>query len=308
MPEVVTAQSGPQGRASTSWDILQQPSPEEALGEQPKAEPSESSEKPDSSAAEPKPAAETNGQEQQQESEEPKDGEHKDKLSRYERTKRQKKALEARETALQQREKAFAESERARVAREEEARKPPYTVAELKQYRRVWANPGHKDYDPDLVAQADSEIARLEKEEAESRQIIEIPKASSPQFKEQWESAEKELYQLDPEFQREGTRLDKVLRQMMTGPDGAVYRQHPRGIVAAYHRARLAITEADLSAARGEIQKLKTELTRLNGLTSVGGSGGAGRSVADMRGKEFASMSTKEMRDYLKRNAARGRW
>lgn len=303
MPEVVTAQSGPLGRASNSWDILQQPSPEEALGEQPKAEPPQTPKEPDSSEEPAQVRAEqTSGQEQQQD-QEPK-GEGREKLSRYERTKRQKKALEAREFELTRREQAFAESERARVAQAEAAKKPPYTLKELKGYRKAWEKEGNYD----LVERADAEIERLEKQEAESKSVIEIPNSGSPEFTKQWEAAEAEIYRLDPEFQREGTRLDKVLRQMMNGPDGAVYRQHPRGIVAAYHRARLDITEADLSAARGEIQKLKNEVTRLNGLTSVGGSGGAGRSVGDMRGKDFANMSTREMREHLKRNAVRERW
>lgn len=310
MPEVVAVQSGPQGRASDSWDILAQqpstPKPEE-LGER-KEGPEQSLVETEEPKTEER--ALTNGQKDEQQREE-QDAEAKDKgqkVSRYERTKRQRAALEQREKAISEREKAFAEHERALSQRQEEANKPPYTIAELKQYRKVWNNPSHKDYDPDLVQKADSEIERLEKLEADSRQIIELPRSGTKEFNSQWQAAEKELYQLDPEFQREGTRLDKVLRGMMQGPDGAIYRQHPRGIVAAYHRARLDIAEADLGAARSEIQKLKNELARLTGLTSIGPSGGAGRSVGEMRGKDFANMSTKEMREHLKRNAQRERW
>ena len=314
MPQVVAIQSGPQGRANSSWDILaQQPSPKpEELGEpaQEEAAPSAVEEKPPElqepeSAQEPESRRDTDGQEDKQQDRVDQQQEPKTKLSRYERTKRQRAALEERERALANREAVFAQRERAQEAARREAAKPPYTVEELKQYRKVWANPGSKDYDPDLVDKADSEIERLE---SQSKQTLELPRSGTPEFVNQWQAAEAELYGLDPEFQREGTRLDKVLRGMMNGPDGAIYRQHPRGIVAAYHRARLDIAEADLGTARAEIAKLKNELNRLNGLTSVGASGGAGRALSDMSGKDFATMSTKEMREHLKRNAQKGRW
>ena len=296
MPEVVALESGPQGRASESWDILkQEPSPPE-LGEQPREssppalEPS--SEEPRSSEHESQ--GEAKGQEQQREPQgEPRQG----KLSRYERTKRQRAALEQREKAISQREQAIARAEEAK-------NKLPYTLEELKGYRKSWEKEGNYD----LVEKADAEIGRLEKLEADQRQTLEIPRSGTKEFVDQWQAAEKELYDFDPEFQREGTRLDKVLRQMMSAPEGKYYRQHPRGIIAAYNTAKLQITQSDLNQARAEIQQLKQELGRLNGLTSIGGSGGAGRSIGEMRGKDFASLSSKEMRDYLRRNATRGHW
>ena len=300
MPEVVASESGPQGRASNSWDILapQQPSPPE-LGEQPaQPEPAKAEEPPTEQPKEaehepPEEAhAQANGQQEQQQ-----DQPKRDKLSRYERTKRQRAALEQREKAIAEREQAIAQAEAARS-------KPPYTVADLKNYRKNWEREGNYD----LVEKADAEIARLEKLEAESKQTVEIPKSGSEEFVKQWQAAEAELYQFDPEFQREGTRLDKALREMMSGPDGKLYRQHPRGIVAAYNTARLQITQADLNSAREEIKSLKQENARLNGLTSIGGSGAAGRGLSEMKGKDFASMSTTEMREHLKRNAVRGRW
>ena len=85
---------------------------------------------------------------------------------------------------------------------------------------------------------------------------------------------------------------------MMSGPDGDVYRQHPRGIVAAYHRAKLVLTESDLAAERNKNQKLEKELQRLNGLLGIGG-GGSGRSGRGFETRDFAKLSTKEMRQHL---------
>jgi hypothetical protein len=312
MPEVVAAQSGPQGRAHFSWNILDNPveqepsSPEEALGEHPAREslPKEEPEPEEQPSA--KPEGEKVGREpaleaDKQQSQPREEGRNGQKLSRYERTKRQRKALEEREIALAQREAALAREKQEQAERERKANEPPYTLAELRKYRSAWDRAGNYD----LVEQADAEIQRLEALEAESKQVIELPRAGTAQFRESWQAAEKELYQYDPEFQREGTRLDKVLREMMSSPEGDIYRQHPRGIIAAYHKARLDIAQADLESARSEIQKLKTEVSRLNGLTSVGGKGTAARGLSDLSGKDFASMSTAEMREHLKRNAQR---
>ena len=301
MPEVVALQSGPQGRANDSWDILQHPSPPE-LGAQP-AEVAKEAESDLPSTEEPKPPAKA---EEVQEAGEPIDGQ-KDKQqqerreSRYERTKRQRKAFEAQRESFEAERKQFAEQRRAFEEQARRAQEPPYTLKELKTYRKTWEKEGNFD----LVEKADAEIQRLEELEASQKHTLELPTSGSPEFVRQWQSAEQELYSADAEFQREGTRLDKVLRTMMSGPDGNLYRQHPRGIVAAYHRARLAIAENDLGVVRSENQKLKQELSRLNGLLGIGGGASGGRAIGEFGGKDFANMSTKEMREHLKRNAAR---
>jgi hypothetical protein len=318
MPEVVAQASGPQGRASDSWDILaQNPSPPE-LGERPEPvdapEPAEEPTETEQPQAEeslakakaPEPQDSDGQQQQEQQQHEEAQGK---KESRYERTKRQRKAFEAEREAFKAEQQKFAEERRALEEAKAKANQPPYTLKELKGYRKQWEK--ESNFDPsklDLVEKADAEIQRLEELEASQKQTLEIPNSGTPEFLHQWEAAEKELYQVDPEFQREGTRLDKVLRAMMSGPDGQLYRQHPRGIVAAYHRARLAIAEADLGTARGEIQKLKNENTRLNGLLGIGAGASGGRAIGEFKGKDFSSLSTKEMREHLKRNAQVGHW
>jgi hypothetical protein len=304
-------QSGPQGRANTSsWDLLaQDPSPPE-LGEPkaPEGSPEPETEPPaeptQRETQEPEAEESTKGQKEEEQQQQ---GEGK-KESRYERTKRQRKAFEAQRAEFEAERKAFADNRRAFEEEKRKASEPPYTVKELREYRKKWNNPASKDYDPDLVEKADAEIQRLESLEAESKQVLEIPKSGTKEFVQQWEAAEKELYSIDPEFQREGTRLDKVLRAIMTGPDGNIYRQHPRGIVAAYNAARLGITQSDLGLARTEVNKLKAEVNRLNGLLGIGGGASAGRSIGEFRGKDFSSMSTKEMREHLKSHAMRGNW
>ena len=316
MPEVVAQASGPQGRASNSWDILaQNPSPPE-LGErsepvdarpEPAEESPSSPEEPQAEGEQAKakaPEPQDNDGQQQQEEQQQQQHEEPKKESRYERTKRQRKAFEAEREAFKAEQQKFAEERRALEEARAKANQPPYTLKELKGYRKQWEKEGNFD----LVEKADAEIQRLEELEASQKQTLEIPNSGTPEFLHQWEAAEKELYQVDPEFQREGTRLDKVLRAMMSGPDGQLYRQHPRGIVAAYHRARLAIAEADLGTARGEIQKLKNENTRLNGLLGIGAGASGGRAIGEFKGKDFSSLSTKEMREHLKRNAQVGHW
>ena len=214
--------------------------------------------------------------------------------SLYTRTKKTLAEIKRREAAIQQRETQFAQREQAAA----EAAKPKrdYTVAELKKYRGEWEREGKFD----LVDAADKEIAAMEGEAQAERKArtIEMPASGSPEFRNEWEQAEAELFQADPEFMRAGTRLDTALRAIMAGPDGNIYRQHPRGIVAAYHRARMELLSAENS-------QLKNELKRYQGYTSVGagaparvGSGSRVESVGD-----FEKLSTKDMRKHLLANA-----
>jgi hypothetical protein len=218
-------------------------------------------------------------------------------LSRYERTKRQRAALAQREAQIRAREEQIAQAERARTA----PKKPDYTIAELRQYRKNWQDEAKKlDWDPeeqalklDLVEKADKEIARLEQ--------LEQQEQGQQSFTNEWRTAEAELYQADPEFLRSGTRLDTKLREIMGGQDGNIYRQHPRGIVAAYHRARMELLEGDFKSVTGENQQLKAELKRLTGLTSIGG-GVPGRIGGNRieNINDFSKLSSADMRKHLR--------
>jgi hypothetical protein len=211
-------------------------------------------------------------------------------LSRYERTKRQRAALAQRESQLKAREEQIAQAERARSA----PKKPDYTIAELRQYRKNWEDEGNFD----LVEKADKEIARLEQ--------LEQQEQGQQSFTNEWRTAEAELYQADPEFMRSGTRLDSRLREIMAGPDGNIYRQHPRGIVAAYHRAKMELLEGDFKSITGENQQLKAELKRLTGLTSIGG-GVPGR-IGGNRVEsinDFSKLSSADMRKHLRSSSGK---
>ena len=215
------------------------------------------------------------------------------KVSRYERTKRQHAEFQRREMALKQREAQLAQVERERNA----PKKPDYTAAELRQYREAWEAEGNVE----LVEKADAEIKRLEALEQRDHQ--------SQAFRNEWQQAEAELAEADPEFgANKGTRLDKKLQELMGGPDGKIYRQHPRGIVAAYHRARMEILESDHQVAQKRISELETELKRLTGLTSIGG-GSPGRVSNGNRvenSKDFARLSSADMRKHLRGQAKQG--
>lgn len=227
----------------------------------------------------------------------------KEHLSRYERTKRERAAFKTQQAQFQKDREAFAR-ERAQF---EEQKKPKrdYTLADLQKYRGQWEAEGNYD----LVEKADAEIARMQAEEQAERaqRTIELPRAGSPEHKAQWEACERDLAKADPEFMRTGTRLDTKLRQIMAGPDGEVYRQHPRGIVAAYHAARMELLEADLKAEQTKSSKYQAELQRLTGLTSIGGGApgqlGNGSRVESV--DDFARLSSKDMRKHLMNGARR---
>jgi hypothetical protein len=241
----------------------------------------------------PTPEAGTNGRSEDQKPQSFQQKQEQKRESRYERTKRQRAAFQKREAELKQREERIAQAERAKQA----PQKPDYTVAELRQYRQSWENEGRFD----LVEQADKEIKRLE--------ALEQQENGQRSFVNEWQTAERELGEADPEFGfGKGTRLDKKLSEIMSGADGNIYRQHPRGIVAAYHRAKMELLEGDHKVALGKIQQLENELKRLTGLTSIGGgapgrvgSGGRVESIND-----FAKLSSADMFKHLKSQSGKG--
>jgi hypothetical protein len=199
--------------------------------------------------------------------------------------------------------------ERAQTAQKASA--PSYTAADIKKYLPGWRKAAEAEpWDTEkahLVDSAQKELARLEGEaEAERRsRTIEMPASGSPEFRTEWERTELELSQADPEFMRAGTRLDTLLRQIMASEDGNIYRQHPRGIVAAYHRARMGLLEADNKGLQTELSKLKEELKRYQGLTGIGAGAparvGSGAQVESL--SDFERLSTKDMRKHLLANA-----
>ena len=213
------------------------------------------------------------------------------KESRYERTKRQRAEFQKREAVLRQREEQLAQIERERTKPKE----PDYSLEDLRQYREEWAREAENEWGEDkqrkeeLVKKADAEIKRLEGQQS---------------FVQEWRQAEADLASSDPEFGcGKGTRIDKQLGDIMSGPDGNIYRQHPRGIIAAYHRARMEILESDHKGALDKIQHLETELKQLRGYTSIGGGapGKVGGGSVD-----FSKLSSAEMRKYLKSGANKG--
>jgi len=228
------------------------------------------------------------------------------KPSAYFQMRQARKAFKAERETFQREREAFA-LERAQATEAAKPKPRDYTVDELRRYRQDWENEGRYD----LVQAADKELAKIEAEEAEAKKAssttVEMPRRGTPEHKAMWDKAEAELAKADPEFMREGTRLDTKLREIMAGENGDAYRGHPRGIIAAYHQARMELLEADLKDSQTENSKLKDELRRYQGYTSIGG-GAPGRvgngskveSIAD-----FAKLSTKDMRAHLLKGANR---
>ena len=220
-------------------------------------------------------------------------------LSRYERTKKERAAFKAEREVFTREREEFAK-ERAEF---QEAQKPKrdYSLAELKKYRQAWEEEGKFD----LVEKADAAIREMEEEEKASKSIVELPHAGTPEHEQQWHQAEAELYQADQEFMRSGTRLDTRLREIMGSADGEIYRQHPRGIIAAYHRAKMELLEGDFKELQTKFQKVEEENKRLNGLTSVGGGApgriGGGNRVESLG--DFSKLSSADMRKHLKAGA-----
>ena len=288
MSEVVSMSSGPQGPASSDEAFEGAPSPE--FGHE--------SERTEGSSTEDNVPQGTNGN---GEDGRPKSAAQQKQESRYERTKKERAAFKQQQEAFRAQQAAFAQ-ERAKF---EEAKKPKrdYTLKDLKKYRTDWAREAEEGVIPgraELVARADAEIAAMEAEEAANKQVVELPKRGTPEHRQQWQAAEADLQQADPEFMKSGTRLDTKLREIFNGPNAQAYADHPQGIYAAYDRAKREILEEDVKGLRTENSSLKKELQRLGGLTSIGpgvpgrvGDGGVSTTA------DFARLSSKDMRAHL---------
>ena len=306
--------SGPQGTASSeeAFGGEETSAPSREFGQE-RPEPSESGE--DASTEENVPhGTNGNGNREQNGDNRPKSAAQKEE-SRYERTKREKKEFHAQREAFKQHQAHLAQ-ERAQFAKEREefeaSKKPKreYSLSDLKKYRAAWSKEAEQGIEgkAELVERADAEIAAMEEEEKASKQVLELPKRGTPEHRQQWETAERELQAADPEFMKSGTRLDTKLRELFSGQHANAYRDHPQGIYAAYDRARREILEEDVKGLRTENSSLKNELKRLTGLTSIGG-GVPGR-VGDggiASTADFSKLSSNDMRKHLLAQSKKGK-
>lgn len=210
--------------------------------------------------------------------------------SRYERTKRQRAAFNAERAAFTE---ERAQWQRQQQEAAEKAKGPKFDLGELKTFREQWK----AEENWDLVEKADAKIKELEAEAGQ--------KTAAATKAQVWQQAEKELSANDPDFLKQGTRLDTRLREIMKSDDGNIYRQHERGIIAAYHRAKMELLQEDHSVLQKKFQALEQEHQRVTGLTSISG-GTPGRMGNGQ--KDFASMSSAEQRKHLLRGAASAPW
>jgi hypothetical protein len=211
--------------------------------------------------------------------------------SQFARTKRQRAAFQAEKAAFAQ-ERAEWQRQQQEVA--EKAKGPKFDLGELKTFREQWK----AEENWELVEKADAKIKELEAEEGQkTAQVSKV---------QVWHQAEKELSANDPDFLKQGTRLDTRLREIMASADGDIYRQHERGIIAAYHRAKMELLQEDHTELQKKFQALEQEHQRVTGLTSI--SGGTPGRMGGNGQRDFASLSMAEMRKHLMAGRSRAPW
>jgi hypothetical protein len=248
------------------------------------------------------PEAETNGQPNGAEQKPQSAAQKQKRESQFQRVKRQKAEYQRREAEFHAQQTALAR-ERAEF---EESKKPKdqYTLAELKKFRPIWESEGRYD----VVEKADSEIARLEKLEADqqaaSKKTVELPRYGTKEHKARWEANELAIRKEDPDFMKADTRLDSMVRKIMQSPYGETARDHPDGIWAVYSEAQKELLKEDNQSLRGKVQQLENELKRLTGLTSIGG-GAPGR-IGSGGNVDFSKLSSADMLKRLKAQAGKG--
>lgn len=237
------------------------------------------------------------------------------KRESIEKLARERSAFESERSAFMNEMRSHREAMQRERQAVEDSKKPKrdYTLEQLQDYKGQWQEElealeaeSYPDDDQKkeisnlkrLLKKTDSEIAAMQAEEQSQRNLVEMPRFGTQQHQAIWHQCEAELRQQDPDFQKEGSRLDKHLRALFASANGQHYRSHPRGIYAAYAEAQRQMLVED-------VQKLKTENAKLKALTSIGG-GVPARPGINGDSRPFEALSSKEMRDRLLKGPAIG--
>jgi hypothetical protein len=231
--------------------------------------------------------------------------------SERKRLKEREAALDAREAALLARDRqGGTQTQRAGVSLS------GYSVEEIERYASDWEAEAERlervgaydeaDRKRELAGQARAAIGAgtlgTEAVPTQPQQQGQTPGFSDEEIRTGWAAAEAELRAIDPDFGKDGSPLDLRLKELLAAEP--VYKQHPRGIVAAYHYVSLELEKEARQAAEDRIVELQDQLNKLRSSLSVdGGSPNAGLANARGSGRRAEEMSLEELQAKLTRDA-----
>jgi hypothetical protein len=186
----------------------------------------------------------------------------------------------------------------------EELKKAREELAEL---RSQPATPSHKDergytaedyesYAEKAEEDGDIKTAKFARQEAQTLR----QKGAYAEFMAGWHKTQAEMTKENPDLTNMETPLAKEVVKLLDEPQ-SIFKTRPDGLKYAVQFAKAQLSTGSIPALHGEIKKLKQELTRLNGLSSVPGD--KPHRMSGMRPKSFDSMDAKDQLEVLRRQA-----
>ena len=200
--------------------------------------------------------------------------------------------------------KNFQEFQREKQEGREELRRMREELAEL---RAKPSGPSQKDErgysaeDYDSYAEkaeedGDIKTAKVARQEA---QILR-QKTAYNEFVAGWQKTQGEMVKENPDLVNLESPLAKEVSKLLDEPQ-SIFKTRPDGLKYAVSYAKANLDTGSIPALRGEIRKLKQELTRLSELNSVPGD--KPHRMSGVRPTSFDKMDAKDQLESLRRQA-----
>ena len=194
-----------------------------------------------------------------------------------------------------QREKQESREEMRRLREElAELRQKPCTPSQKDE--RGYTAEDYDSYATKAEEDGDIKTAKVARKEAE----ILRQKSAYAEFVAGWQKTQGELVKEHPDLTNLESPLAKEVNKLLDEPQ-SIFKMRPDGLKYAVSYAKAQLDTGSIPALKGEIKKLKQELTRLNELSSVPGD--KPHRMSGMKPRSFDTMDAKDQLETLRRSA-----
>lgn len=220
----------------------------------------------------------------------------------WENVNRRKDELAERERALQQQEQTLRQQmQQPRQVQEQQREFTSRDLFTAAQDFKARAKKALEEADYDAFNE-NTALAEAAEQHAQQFYQVEAREAQQTQlhqYGQVWNGHMQKAIESDPDLVKADTPLAKAMHSLLE-THGQVFWMIPDGFAKAVEIAKLRLEAGSASELRAANQKLQAEVERLNGLTSIGGSGPTSQPAP----KKFEDMSEEEQNAQLLRAAA----
>ena len=198
----------------------------------------------------------------------------------------------------------WQEFQREKQESREEMRRLREELADLRQKpsgpsqkdERGYSAEDYDHYAEKAEEDGDIKTAKVARKEAE----ILRQKSAYAEFVAGWQKTQGELVKENPDLTNLESPLAKEVTKLLDEPQ-SIFKMRPDGLKYAVSYAKANLDTGSIPALKGEIKKLKQELTRLNELSSVPGD--KPHRMSGMKPRSFDTMDSKDQHETLQRSA-----